>query len=583
MMNKRIFSIRLRLLLFLFLVILLFLVIGIAIYLNSQKKMFEQYKLFQSDILNQYNLNLDEINSYSNYYSNNLMIDKDIISLISSSDELDVTERTQITNFLFDFSLNRNDVDFIGIINSKSLDNPIDLTFNGFYKMKDYNSFSKNKYVQDFIDNDYDSHYYYVPEKENSFLDKVSNDSIVMIRTIRDFQRNFEVVGYFVVGLSLNSFNQINSKLVGNIINLIFIVDEFDNIVFKYGDSSILSNIKINKDELNFKHESYIYSSSNNNRQKWKIFLLTNTNQIRNMTYNDSLLLLLTIFLIIIIILFFYYVDISRMLVNPLKNLVSSMSNYEPGNNQPIESNRNDEIGILILNYNRLVNDIDTLIKQNYEIKIQEQKALLASLQSQINPHFLYNTLDLLYWQANLNGQSELSNNILSLSTLFRSSLNKGQPWISFKKEKEFILAYLQLQNAIKSNQFEYIVEMDESLEENFLPRFIVQPFVENSILHGLDEAEIKQQLIKIEFKDLKNNQAKLVISDNGKGMNDFQCKSILERKTNTDSKSYGLSNVIKRLELYYDSSYSLDIDSKIGEGTIVTVILPLGEDFCER
>lgn len=183
---------------------------------------------------------------------------------------------------------------------------------------------------------------------------------------------------------------------------------------------------------------------------------------------------------------------------------------------QKVEVNGYDEIGELTDCFNQMVIDIKELIDKNYVMAIRERESELSALQAQINPHFLYNTLDSLYWQA-LQVNSELAEDIYALSKLFRLVLSKGQDLIPIAREKELIYYYLQIQKMRFQKKLQYTIAIEENILAYKIPKLILQPFVENAIVHGL-ESTGENSRIEVTGQ-LEQNHIVFRVKDNGVGM----------------------------------------------------------------
>lgn len=222
-----------------------------------------------------------------------------------------------------------------------------------------------------------------------------------------------------------------------------------------------------------------------------------------------------------------------------------------------------------------MVTRIRDLIKQNYEIKIKEKEAQLGALQAQINPHFLYNTLDLLYWKASMSGQEEIANHIYSMSKLFRLSLNKGEMWLTLAQEKEFLTHYLNLQKALMSEKLNYYIHVEDSLLETKIPRFLFQPFVENAVLHGFKKITDTPKL-RVLFQSSQKDLL-VFISDNGCGMSQEKANIIFSggsQSSADNEESYAICNVLKRMELYFGDRFSIEVKSEISKGTEISLCI---------
>lgn len=225
--------------------------------------------------------------------------------------------------------------------------------------------------------------------------------------------------------------------------------------------------------------------------------------------------------------------------------------------------NERDEIGQLGIECVKLFRKNEELNKNLYEAMIKEKEAELMVLQAQINPHFLYNTLDSIFWMAETAKCHNISKMVLSLSKIFRLSLNNGQKITTIKKEMEHINFYLEIQNLRYRGKFDTIINIDPNIVNKSIIRLIVQPIVENSIYHGL-EPKPDSGLITINGA-LIDNVIHITVSDDGIGFD----------SSNITREGYALRNIDERIKLFYGNEYGITVESKKQVGTTVTIRIP--------
>lgn len=270
---------------------------------------------------------------------------------------------------------------------------------------------------------------------------------------------------------------------------------------------------------------------------------------------------------------------VSNIVSKPLKELCGAMKSFEQGDfEQKVEVNTADEVGEVAACFNQMVDAIRELIDTNYVMTLREKESELNALQAQINPHFLYNTLDSLYWRATNEGNDEIAEDILALSQLFRLVLGQGSGIISIANERDLIERYLHIQKMRFSDQLDYEIRMDEEILEHQIPKLILQPFVENAVVHGFERAG-EACLVRVEGKR-RGDWLEFVVEDNGVGMSPEQIKSIWEvpdtkRYAGQRIGRYAIKNVKERLNLKYRSEFKLEIESARGVGTRVTIRIP--------
>ncbi len=271
---------------------------------------------------------------------------------------------------------------------------------------------------------------------------------------------------------------------------------------------------------------------------------------------------------------------VSNIVIKPLALVCEAMGKFRRGDfTQQVKVDTNDEIGEVATCFNKMVVDMRQLINTNYVMALREKESELATLQAQINPHFLYNTLDSIYWQANNEGNEEIAERIYSLSQLFRLVLGQGNAMVHVEQECELLYRYLEIQKMRFTKQLNYSIEIDPEISQAFIPKLILQPFVENAVIHGIENALGPCDLVITGRR--RNENIEFVISDTGVGMTSAEIDSIWEATQDRAYKShrmggYAIKNVKERLELKYQDNFTLHIESQKGKGTKITFILPL-------
>ncbi len=213
-------------------------------------------------------------------------------------------------------------------------------------------------------------------------------------------------------------------------------------------------------------------------------------------------------------------------------------------------------------------------------IHLEERESELTALQAQINPHFLYNTLDSLYWQATEAENEEIAESVLALSDLFRLVLNRGNSEVAVEHELELVSKYLQIQKMRFSKRLNYTIEVDEDVKKAMIPKLIIQPFVENAVVHGLENISTPCSLRVLGKRDGEWICFKII--DTGIGMTSEQIEAIWKEETDRYAKQrigrYAIKNVRERLDLRYSGKFKMNIESCVGKGTTVTILIPWNE-----
>ncbi|MBB6679796.1 cache domain-containing sensor histidine kinase [Cohnella lubricantis] len=367
-----------------------------------------------------------------------------------------------------------------------------------------------------------------------------------------------------------------------------YIIDESaGNIIYHPQQQLIYAGIKYENVEqaLKYTYGSYIDNSTGVERLitiqtvsnvGWKIVGVSFMDEIgaTKREIGSFLLWLLAAVLLFVLAITLY---MSAKISQPIKRLEKSMQLVERGNfNITIPIRRDDEVGRLSRRFNLMVNRIRELMGQIIAQQESKRRSELEVLQSQIHPHFLYNTLNSVVRLAGTGKNDEVITMITSLSKFFRISLSKGKPIIPLADELEHIRNYLIIQKLRYKNKFEFEIFSSEGLEGLQSPKLILQPIVENAIYHGIEPSvDAGRIVIRAELADGK---LRLQVADNGVGMSAEKAARLLLETSSLgegEQAGIGLRNVHERICLYFGTEYGLHIESEQEEGTTVTIWLP--------
>lgn len=265
---------------------------------------------------------------------------------------------------------------------------------------------------------------------------------------------------------------------------------------------------------------------------------------------------------------------ITHSLTKPIYELAQAMEDFGHGNlkaQSPVHTT--DEIGMLSDTFNRMVTDMHRLYITAYEKELMRQSTELRALRMQINPHFLYNTLDTINWTARFSGADQVGNMACSLGNLLRYSLSPGD-FTVLSKEVASLEDYLEIQRVRYGDKMQVEVDIDPSFGNIDVPKLIIQPIVENAIVHGI-EKKIEDGRIHIWAELDGENDLLLHIDDDGVGMDEQTARSLLLKQKSGDfrrSSHIGVYNVHRRLQMYYGDEYGATIHSQLKVGTQVTL-----------
>jgi two-component system sensor histidine kinase YesM len=271
---------------------------------------------------------------------------------------------------------------------------------------------------------------------------------------------------------------------------------------------------------------------------------------------------------------FHYRIQILSGHIEKVRNQDFEVIHYEGGQ---------DEIGQLIRDYNRMVIRIKELIQDVYKADIQRQalelenkQAQLDALQSQINPHFLFNTLETIRMRSLVKDERETAEIIKYLSRIFRRALAWGNDWVTVGEEVEFVENFLKIQQYRFEKRINYNISMEPGTEQLMIPKMTLQPLVENASIHGIEKIK-DQGIIELDIRIIED-RLHMEVADNGVGIEKEMLAQIRkELKDQEINKEHiGIANVYWRLQLYYGESFSFNIESGENKGTKVTISIPL-------
>lgn len=395
----------------------------------------------------------------------------------------------------------------------------------------------------------------------NVLIPDQEKDTISYVKNLIN-PRNRQSMGFMVVNISKKLLDEAFGTLKeGYSTNRYMIIDE-DSIypsVYFNGDQSAKNVIL--KDYINNNTKGrYLFSSYLNVSTGWMAVNVIEKGELKHVSaYIGGI----TLIAVIILILLSIYISriISNQISKPLSTLEKTIESVGEGSRHIEDEFDNSEIGEIGNKFKEMVNNNLELRERLLNAQLNEREAELLLLQAQINPHFLYNTLDSLYFMAIIKKDDDIAKMVLALSNTFKLSLNKGDKFITVRDELNRIKEYMTIQNMRYNNRFDLILDLEE-IEDYKIITFILQPFVENAMYHGL-EAKIGKGYIKIEGHQ-KDGNLYFTIKDNGIGIADL---SILDT-------GYGVKNVKERIKLFYGDDYGVSFASEPYVGTTVTIVV---------
>ncbi|MBS4208339.1 histidine kinase [Bacillus sp. FJAT-50079] len=289
------------------------------------------------------------------------------------------------------------------------------------------------------------------------------------------------------------------------------------------------------------------------------------------------------VFICMFFIVAFIGMRFARNLTSPLEKLAASMRHVQQGNFKEakeetldIPNVHDDEVGKLHQSFLTMIDQIDELIHENYSKQITIKETEFKALQAQINPHFLYNTLESINWLAKSSGQQKISRMVESLGFLLRSSISLKEPLVTISEELQIVSSYITIQSYRFEERLDVHIEIEENLQNAQIPKLTLQPLVENAIQYGLEQM-MEPCHIQITSEKGKDH-FKLIVEDNGPGMDATYLRKVRKGEVKTKGQGIGLQNIDERIKLSFGEEYGVQIESEQGKGTRVIVSLPYGE-----
>lgn len=269
----------------------------------------------------------------------------------------------------------------------------------------------------------------------------------------------------------------------------------------------------------------------------------------------------------------------NRYYVDYLKHIIDGIRQVNQGNmNVRLVVDRQNELGQIGENFNHMMDKVETLIGEVTEISEKKKQAEIKALESQINPHFLYNTLDAINWMAVHRDELEISKMISNLGVILRYSTNQSNEMVEIAEAEEWLKAYVSLYQLRYGYSFEFEIFVEEEVRHINIHKLLIQPMVENAIIHGLKDMEGGLLRVDLGFAE-QPGRIHVIVEDNGAGMAKDKVEFYNQRNREwSDSKRIGMANVFERIQLYYGEEGEWHISSMEGLGTIMELLLPVRE-----
>jgi two-component system, sensor histidine kinase YesM len=385
------------------------------------------------------------------------------------------------------------------------------------------------------------------------------------VKLLRDSQNVFnpKQIGLLVVNIKKSMFSRVLNDDSNSVIAVMDSSKNGVNTIFS-NPSTLDKELRLGKNTVSMfqklKQKGYLISSYTNDTTGWTFANITKEKELLKQSNKIGIITASISTIIAFIALLISYVlsgKVARPWVQLKKMTIDWWAKGLLGSGH---DNETDTIGVIGETFQRITGENKELNERLVHSQLKEREAELRALQAQIKPHFLYNTLDSIYWMAILQNNQDIAEITVALSQTFKLSLNNGEDMIPISKELEHIHHYLTIQNFRYRNRFQYIEDVDSALMEKPILKLLLQPFIENAIYHGL-EPKVGEGKIKL-IGRISEGWVTFIIRDNGVG---------IEHLEKTEG-GYGIKNVRERLKLFYGEESTLFISSKVNEGTCIEI-----------
>ena len=583
-------SIKKKLLLVLYIQILVPLVfIGFFSFKSSEEIITSKSLSYSKDILSIIELRLQDTVRNLDIVSQDLSSDYSIYKALINDDNTSLNKlynyelESQLNNVFLNAAMTRNEIESMCIVTNKKQfyiydnnnaedSNIKSIILQNYTQIKRSAAAANGKAVWFF----------------NSKNGIVQNSYLIRMIYNRD---SYKEIGLLVVQINMKFFDMVLQGLESEVMQNTTILSSNSDIII-YKNKNALDKYKQVIEDIPYEKNSFVDKKNNIfvaytylSEPRWRIVTYIPLKQL----YSDVESLRNRIILLCvgsILILSFVSVFMSFDMIKPINQLVKAMKgvNIDNISDSYIAIERKDELGFLQKTFNNMTKEIDHLVTWIYREQITRKEAEIKALQSQINPHFLFNTLESINWMAQLNNVPEISSTVSDLSTLMEASIGRDDRLITIEEEFMYIDKYI----ALLKRRFEDRITLNKEVDPKVLyvkiPRLLIQPLIENAVYHGVENsrgkgiitlsASIRDELLTIEVIDNGSGISAEELLRLNKGLemdNDTYFKSLSKKQ----SKSIGIDNVNRRIKLFYGEKYGIKLESKQKIYTKVSVTLP--------
>ena len=556
-------------------------------YTNSS--IYENSVMYTQTIIGQLNQNIDSYISYMDNIASLVAGSGDAYKYLYSESGIDALSlkeynqcRQRLTEQFKTILKGRSDIRNIGIVRRENESSSL---FNNGMSTRNQNlKLDTQHWYADAVGK-YD-HYNLTSSHVQNVISGERPWVITLSRGIRNYTGEGDSDGVVFIDLNYSAISELCTQNSVGTKGYVFILDQDGNIVYhpqqqqlynelQTENISLIMNAKTDVVTAGKGDDEKIYALSHSETTGWTIVGCMNMSELlKNSRKARSIYVLVALGLIAVALVISS--EIARNITFPIQKLRDSMKRVQKGDFSAaeIEVYSDNEIGSLTRSFNVMTHKIQDLMAQNIQEQEQKRKIELKALQSQINPHFLSNTLDSIIWMAEGKKNEEVVLMTASLARLLRQSISIENELVTIGQEVEYVRSYLTIQKMRYKDKLEFEINVDPRITHAQIIRLVLQPIVENAIYHGLKYKESKGML-KVHGYEL-GERIIIDITDDGVGMDEETLKHIYDKhKVNYHSNGVGVYNVQQRLVLYYGKEYGIIYHSEKGKGTTATVVIP--------
>lgn len=416
-----------------------------------------------------------------------------------------------------------------------------------------------------------------------------SDPMLILVREVRTYEPlTLEPIGFLILRINIERIVEDYAGIASESSDVIVksgqsVVYPFRNLSPEIAQTAQPLNQADGYEIKDLNGEAVFLSQKKSSYTGWTYYNVVPYNHIfeKIVWLKNTLIIVFTATVVIVIVIGLLF---ARSLTKPIRLLITQMKEVQYGDldNMGVSMHgaviqQMDEVGLLQRTFRLMIARINTLIKENYANQLIIKETEFKALQAQINPHFLYNSLDSIHWLAKKNDQGQISSMVVSLGYLLRSSISLKRNVITIAEELEIVQHYITIQKYRFQHRLDFHMDVEERYANVLIPKLTLQPLLENAIQYGL-EPQIEPCTIRI-YAQERGDRLAIIVEDQGPGMDEPYLRKVLSGEVETRGSGIGLKNIQDRMKLAFGESYGMLLESTVGSGTKVMVMLPLTQE----